>query len=314
MKRSALALLLLVVTACGGAGGEPATSTTTRPTTTEVTAAFPVTVTDDRGPVSIDRRPEAIVSLSPTATEMLYAVGAGSQVVAVDDQSDYPEEAPITDLSGFTPNLEAILAYEPDLVLISFDPTDNPISEALESVDVPVISLGAAPAVADVYRQIEVIGEATGHGEEAAEVNEQIRADLSDIAADSGDLANGITYYHELDPMLFTVTSSTFVGEIYSMLGMVNIADEADPDGQFGGFPKLSAEYVVTADPDIIFLADSDFGESLETLAERPGWDVIRAVQEGAVVPLDSDVASRWGPRIVDFLQAIAAGVTAVTE
>lgn len=321
MKRTALfAVLLLFVAACSPAEAEsttipeaaattteaPATTTTTTApmTTTTVDDGFPVTVMDDVGPVTIDERPESIISLSAVATEMLFAVGAGEQVVAVDDQSDYPPEAPMTDLSGFTPNLEAILSYEPDLVLITFDPGD--LVAGLEAADVPVITFEAAPTIDHVYVQMEALGQATGNVEGAREANDEVQAGLADAVSGSEGLGEGVTYYHEIDSTLYTVTSSTFFGEIYGLFGMVNIADPADEDGSAFGYPQLSSEFVVSQDPDIIFLANTLYGESAETVSERPGWDAMSAVQNGRIVELDSDIASRWGPRIVDFAQSIA--------
>ncbi|RMH67259.1 MAG: ABC transporter substrate-binding protein, partial [Actinomyces sp.] len=119
-----------------------------------------------------------------------------------------------------------------------------------------------------------------------------------------------ITYYHELDDTLYTVTSGTFVGEIYALFGLENVADPADADGSAFGYPQLSAEYLVDADPDLIFLADTKCcGQSAATVAARPGWDTLTAVREGHVVELDDDIASRWGPRVVDFARAVAAAL-----
>ncbi len=323
MKRTALLIaLLLAVVACSpvdttttSTASLESTTTTIASTTTSAPAAttttvddgFPVTVAADNGSVTIDSRPTAVISISASATEMLFAVGAGDQVVAVDDQSDYPTEAPMTDLSGFTPNLEAILAFEPDLVIASFDPGN--LVEGLEVAGVPVLLLNAAPTIDDVYRQIEVIGVATGNIDRALLVNGEIREGLEAVAAEAAGAADGVTYYHELDNTLYSVTSQSFIGQLYALLGMVNIADPADPDGASFGFPQLSSEYVVTADPNIIFLADAVFGESAETLAARPGWEGMSALESGAVVELDADVASRWGPRIVEFLQVIADSI-----
>lgn len=317
MRKTAIgAALLLLLAACSPSGGESTTTTsmvttTTMPpatTTTAEVADFPATVVADNGEMIIEERPDAIVSLSSVATEMLFEIGAGPQVIAVDDQSNYPADAPMTDLSGFTPNLEAILSYEPDLVVISFDPGD--LVAGLESAGVAVVSYGAAVVIDDVYRQIERLGIATGNHEVAVKVNEGIRGDLESVTARVGGAGEGVTYFHEIDNTLYTVTSSTFFGEIYSLFGMVNIADPADEDGSAFGYPQLSAEYIVAADPDYIFLADTLYGESAETVASRPGWDVLSAVSNGRVVELDSDVASRWGPRIVDFAESIADALT----
>lgn len=325
MRRSSLLLAtLLILAACGttDTGGDTTTTALADPTTTDapVTApttvpasstttepAFPVTVEADNDSVTIERMPEAIVSLSSTATEMLFEMGAGEQVVAVDDQSNYPEEAPMTDLSGFTPNIEAILAHQPDLVIIGYEPGD--LAASLNSAGVPVIFHDAALTVEDTYRQIETLGAATGNVEEAVSLSESIKTGLAAIAAEAPDVPEGTTYYHELDNTFYTVTSSTFFGQIYGMFGLENIADPADEDGSASGYPQLSSEYIVSADPDLVFLADVLYGESAETVAARPGWDVLTAVQEGNVVELDSDIASRWGPRIVDFAESVADAV-----
>ncbi|HEX6286198.1 MAG TPA: ABC transporter substrate-binding protein [Acidimicrobiia bacterium] len=321
MKRSPVLLaLVLAVAACGTDGTSSATTaigddpTTTKLTTTTVaittteagSANFPATIEAENGEVTIEEMPSSIVSLSSTATEMLFAIGAGSQVVAVDDQSNHPAGAPVTDLSGFTPNVEAILSYQPDLVVIGYDPGD--LVASLDAADVPVINYSAAVTIDDVYRQIEALGAATGHAEEAAAVNDSISDDLARIANEAPD-AEGVTYYHELDNTLYTATSTTFFGQIYGLFGLENIADAADEDGAAFGYPQLSSEYVVSADPDIIFLADTLYGESSETVAARPGWDVLAAVQNGNIVELDSDIASRWGPRIVDFAEAVSEAI-----
>jgi len=295
-KTASVAALLLAVTACA-----PSASTDT---TTQSGLEFPVTVAADNGSVTIEKRPEAIISLSSAATEMLFDVGAGPQVIAVDDQSNYPAGAPMTDLSGVTPNLEAILSLEPDLVVIFFDPGD--LIAGLETVGVPVLSYGAALAIDDVYRQIDALGMATGNVAGAASSNSAIAAGLEVAVTASGDDGEGVTYYHEISSDFYTATSSTFFGEIYALFGMVNIADSADADGSAFGYPQISSEYIVTSNPDIIFLANVLYGESAETVAERPGWDVMTAVQSGHIAELDSDVASRGGPRIVEFAESIA--------
>lgn len=319
MRRTALiAALLLGLGACTGSGVATTTVAPSAPatTTTVLTAAaaqapsttsaggFPATILADNGEVTIEARPERVISLSAVATEMLFAVGAGPQVVAVDDQSNYPAEAPMTELSGFTPNLEAILSFNPDLVVITFDPGD--LIAGLGAAGVPVLSFGGAFTVDDTYSQMDALGAATGNLEAARSANEEIESGLSEILELSLDSGEGVTYYHEIDATLYTATSSTFFGDIYGMFGMINIADEADTDGSAFGYPQLSSEYVVAADPDIVFLADVLYGESVATVSARPGWDVLTAVQNGNVVELDSDIASRWGPRIVEFAQSVS--------
>ena len=247
--------------------------------------------------------PSRIVSLSPTATEMLFAIGAGEQVVAVDDQSNYPPGAPMTSLSAYKPNVEAIAGYRPDLVVIA-DGTGE-LRASLEKVDLEVLSAPSAKTIDDTYRQLEELGEASGHQEEAADVIATMRRRLKEVAASLPAPVKGATYYHELDPTYHTATSQTFVGAVYSMLGLRNIADPADVDAS--GYPQLSAEFIISADPDVIFLADTKCcAQSPQSVEARDGWGQLKAVRTGHVVALDDDVASRWGPRIVEFVETVA--------
>jgi iron complex transport system substrate-binding protein len=271
-------------------------------------ATFPVEVEAANGTVTIEAQPERIVSLSPTATEMLYAIDAGDQVAAVDSFSTYPDDAPVTDLQGFEPNVEAVTTYEPDLVVLAFDAND--VVAGLERLDIPVLELPAAATLDDSYDQITQLGEATGHPDEAAELVDDMRADIDELteqAADASERAEPLTYYHELDSQLHTATSQTFIGEIYSLAGLENVADAAD-DGS--GYPQVSAELLIDADPDLIFLADEEAGIGADDVAARPGWDQIAAVRNGDIVELDPDVTSRWGPRVVDFLRTAVEATT----
>ena len=245
------------------------------------------------------------MSLSPTATEMLFAIGAGSQVVAVDSNSNYPKEAPRTDLSAYQPNIESIAGYKPDLVVYSDDPGE--LAAGLSKLGIPAMKEPAATRLDDTYAQIDQLGRATGHTAEAAKLVATMRAEIAKIVA-AGRPERHLTYYHELDKNLYTATSKTFIGQLYSLLGMENIADAADR--QKSGYPQLSAEYVVKANPDLIFLADTKCcDQSARTVAARDGWEKLTAVRSGGVVELDDDVASRWGPRVVDFLKTVAAKV-----
>jgi iron complex transport system substrate-binding protein len=246
------------------------------------------------------KRPSTIVSLSPTATEMLFAIGAGKQVEAVDDQSDYPTRAPRTDLSGLNPNVEAIASYRPDLVVLS----DNTVEDALKQLDIRVLVQPAAEKLNDSYAQIRALGKATGHQAQANRVIDRMKSRIDELKADVPDRSKKPTAYYELDDMYFSVTSKTFIGQVMSLAGLANIADKAE--GASSGYPQLSAEYIISASPDYILLADTECcGQSAETVAARPGWSEITAVRDGQVVPLEDDIASRWGPRVVDLLRTI---------
>lgn len=293
---------------------ETTTTSTDVPETTSTTEAvddgFPVTVEAPNGSVTIEARPQNIVSLSPTSTEVLFAIGAGDQVTAVDSLSNYPASAPTTDLSAFTPNLEAIVAYDPDLVFISFDPNGDLIP-GLETLGIPVILHGTAFTVSDAFSQWEQTGAATGHIAEVAALVAETQADLDGLAAEVPESAADMTYYYELDNTLYSATSSTFIGELLSPTTITNIADDNDPDGW--GYPQLSAEVIIGADPTMILLADTKCcGQTAETVAERPGWDVMSAVAQGNIVELDDDIASRWGPRIVELVEDVVKAILQV--
>ncbi|MCO1581346.1 ABC transporter substrate-binding protein [Crossiella sp. SN42] len=272
-------------------------------------SAFPVQVGAPGGkPLTITKKPERIVSLNPTATESLFAIGAGKQVVAVDEKSNFPAEAPRTTLSGFKPNVEAIAGHQPDLVVASNDVEG--VVAGLEKLKIPVLLLPAAKTLDDAYGQISILGQATGQGTPANDVVNRMKGQISKLVRETPRPAEALKYYHELDPTFYTVTSKTFIGSIYGLFGLVNIADAADPTG--GGYPQLSAEQVVNAAPRLIFLADVKCcGQSAAAVGTRPGWASVPAVRDGGVVALDDDIASRWGPRVVDLVRTVSEAVTA---
>ena len=298
-----VALLLTLLLALVACGGSSSTAGEDSGDTGASDAGWPVTVTGDNGELTLDAQPEAIVSMSATATEMLFAIGAGPQVEAVDNTSNYPENAPVTDLSAFTPNAEAIAGYDPDLVVLSDDM--NGIVDALGALDIPVLQLTAAQALDDSYEQLETLGAATGHADDAAKVVTDMQDRIEAAVESAGGSGEGLRVYHELDPTFYSAASSTFIGSVYELFGLENIADGAEDAS--GGYPQLSAEYVVGQAPDLVVLADTICCEqSAETFAQRPAFDTLPAVQEGRVLAANDDVASRWGPRVADFAESVA--------
>jgi iron complex transport system substrate-binding protein len=274
-------------------------------------AGFPVTITTPAGKVTVAKKPTRVISLSPTATESLFAIGAGPQVIAVDDRSDFPKAAPRTRLSGFTPNVEAIAAYRPDLVVIAYDPKG--LSTALGKLGITVVHHDGARSFAEAYRQIRQLGLVTGHAPEAGRLVARMKARIAGIVERSRPTGARLSVFHELDPDLFSATSKTFVGKVYAALGMRNIADAADATGS--GYPQLSAEYVVSASPDVIVLADGVCcGQRPATVAARPGWDRISAVRTGSIVRIDDSIASRWGPRLVSFFRAMSSALARLRD
>jgi iron complex transport system substrate-binding protein len=303
-RLAGLAAVLLAGTALLGAGCASDSDGGAAETPPSSAASYPVTV----GNLTLTAQPTKIVSLSPTVTEMLFAVGAGDQVIAVDDNSNYPAEAPKSDLSGFNPNAEAIAAKDPDLVILSNDL--NKIVDSLTKLKIPVYLAPAAATLDDTYREITEIGALTGHPTEAADLVQRMKDDIAKLVEDVPARAKKLTYYYELDPTFYTVTANTFVGSLFSLVGLENIATS----GASGDYPQLSAEAIVNANPDMIFLADTKCcQQSAETVRARPGWSSITAVKQGQVYALDDDIASRWGPRVVDLIRAIVDAVAKVS-
>jgi iron complex transport system substrate-binding protein len=291
LRRSlVLVLFVLLVAACGSSGGGGS-------------SAAPAT----NAPAALS--PERIVSLSPTATEMLFAIGAGKQVVAVDDQSNYPASAPHTKLSGYEPNVEAIAAYDPDLVVASGDP--GGLVDGLGKLNVDVLLQQAPKDLTGAYDEIEALGDVTGHEQRAHVVVTRMRTQIARLI-DQASAGTGLKVFHELGPDYFSATSKTFIGSIYEELGAKNIADGAGkraPD-----YPQLSAEYILKSNPDLIVLSDTKCcGQNLEKVAARPGWKKVDAVVDGDVVEVDDDIASRWGPRIVEFVRIVAEAMAGAT-
>ncbi|MGB3829784.1 MAG: helical backbone metal receptor [Ornithinimicrobium sp.] len=312
--------VLLALSACGSDDdATPADSPSQRSEAPDEGAAtsqasgadggFPVTIESEAGSFTLDEAPENIVSLSPSSTEILFAIGAGDQVVAADAFSTYPDDAPTTELSGFDPNVEAITEYDPDLVVISNDAND--LVASLTELDIPVL---VNPAPADIeagYAGMAELGVATGHPDETATAITDLRAQVDEALATAPEPgAEPIRVYHELDDTYFTVSQYGFVGSVYAQMGAVNIGDEADADQT--GFPQMTEEAVIAADPQVIVITDQvDY--TAQDVASRPGWEDVTAVREGNIVTVDADIASRWGPRLPEFVRTAADALSAAT-
>lgn len=347
MRRGAILLLILslVLTACRVstaettvvAGPPTSTSTTTTSTSTTTTVpadtdtsdaeaarqlerseilmqeiaqlnemfmSYPMTFDLDSGTVTIEERPESIVSLSASHTEMLYAVGAGDQVVATDLTSNYPAAAETTvKLDSFQFSIEEVAALEPDLVILAFDFQGE--AEALSALDIPFVLMGPPEDLLGAFSQLSFVGLITDHRSEAEALLSDLFAQVDRMLA-AANRIRGRTFYHEVDETLYSATSSSFIGDLYRYLGLVNIADAAGLDSPF---PQLSAEFIVDQNPEFIFLADANFGVTIESVGTRPGWDSMVAVTEGNVVALDGDLAGRWGPRTVELMGSILEAV-----
>lgn len=266
-------------------------------------ADFPVDIDTSTGTITVAERPEAVVSLSPTATEMLFAIGAGDRVVAVDLYSNFPPEAPEGTLDGFSPDLEAILATEPDLVVTQGLPPD--VEDGLTATGVVVLTQPPATSFDDTFDQLAELGLATGEVDGAAQANAALRSDIDAVLASLPELDSPVRVFHEIDDSFYTASSDSFIGQVYAEMGFENVADPLD-DGS--GYPLVDGESIIAADPTLIVFTDQvPYGA--DDIAARPGWDTMTAVSQGHLVQVDADVASRWGPRIVEFMEAIASAI-----
>jgi cobalamin transport system substrate-binding protein len=295
--------LLLLVAACSDDDSPPPTPTSApaavEPSATVETAAPEVRsfTGSDGATVRLETPPQRIVSLASHATEIFCAIGAGEQLVAVDQFANCPagsDEKPAVD--AFQPSVEAIVAYDPDLVYAWYDPGD--LVRSLRTAGVPVFFLAVPADVDGLFENIRLIGEITGREEEADALIADMEAERDAIVASIEDVETGPRIFHESDASLYTARSDTFVGELYTLLKAQNIADEAE-----SSYPQLSSEAVVAADPEVIVLAD--FADPAE-VAARPGWSAISAVANGRICPVNPDLTDRPGPNIMQGLQALA--------
>lgn len=297
MGKHLLILLLLLAGACG-----PATpAAVPEPTATPAPSSFPLEIEQSDGEVlTLEAPPQRIVSLASHATDILCATGAGEQLVAVEAYANCPpgsEEKP--QLDAFQPNLEAITAFEPDLVYVFADM--NEIVAALRRVDVPVLYLVLPSTLEGVLEHIELFGRISGHEAEADELVASLEGRMAEVETAIAEVETGPRVFHELDPTYFTVAPESFVGDFYTRLKAQNIAARADSP-----YLQLSAELIVERDPEVIVLADEASGVTPESVKERPGWEAISAVANDRICVVAPDLVSRPGPNIAEGLETLA--------
>lgn len=298
---AALMLMATLLASCGSSSTSNARATGSR---TPADGSFPAVVDASNGVVRIPARPVRILSLSASATEMLYAIGAGSQVVGVDKFSAWPPNAPRTSFTGDESSAEDYLPERPDLVVVFND--TNHMAAQLQTLHIPTLVLPAATTIAEAERQLDELGVATGHETNARHEVSSVNADLDQVVREVGSAGRGASYYVELDQTYYSDTSDTFTGALFSRFGMINIAD---PAGHGSVYPQLSAEYILKANPDYVFLADTACcAQSAQTFAARPGFSNLKAVRSGHVIAVNDSVASEWGPHSLEAMVAVIAG------
>jgi iron complex transport system substrate-binding protein len=306
-------VLVVLVTACGtsvnAAPVVPTPTQTNTPMPTTAATKQPFSATDAYGnTITFATAPKRIVSLAPSTTELLFAVGAGNQVVGRDSYSDYPPEATrVSDIGGGTGDLntEAVLALNPDLVLAA-ELTSSDQVKTLEGLGLTVFVVPNPQNFDGLYADINLVGQMSGHADVAAEL---VASDKKRVASVEQKLS-GITYkplvFYELDATdpsaPWTAGAGTFVDTLINMAGGRNVGASLS-----GDWAQISTENLLIQNPDIILLGDNTWGGiTPKMVSTRPGWDALAAVKDGHVYPFDDNLVSRPGPRLVDGLEALA--------
>ncbi|HET6596560.1 MAG TPA: ABC transporter substrate-binding protein [Anaerolineales bacterium] len=289
-----IALLITLLAACA-------------PQATPTAASADLTFTDGLGrEVALNGFPQRIVSLAPSNTEILFAIGAGNQVVGRDELSDFPEEAKaVTDIgSTFDAlNTELIVSLEPDLILAAEINTPEQVKQ-LEDLGLAVYYLKNPTTLEEMYGNLELLAQMTGHEEEAATLVASLKARVAAVDEKIAPLSSRFSVFYELDATdpskPYTAGKGTFITQLIDRAGGYNIASDLE------GYPQLSLEQVVAADPAFIILGNARYGITPESVAQRPGWENLSAVKNGQILPFNDDLVSRPGPRLVDALEELA--------
>jgi iron complex transport system substrate-binding protein len=297
--------LALLLTGCLSAATPTDTSPSVEVASPKTT--FPLTLTDDLGrEVTVEAEPERIVSLLPSNTEILFAIGAGDQVVGVTSYCDYPEEATTREQVGGITNktlsVETVVAMEPDLVLASG--SQDEIIPTLEEAGLIVIALKPA-TFDDILANIEMVGQATGHTDQATVLTADLRSRVEAVSTKVNTIpadSRPTVFYEVWHDPLMTAGPNTFIGQLIVLAGGKSIFDDVNKD-----WPEVSAEVILKRNPEVILGPDSH-GEELtvEKISARTGWANITAVQNEQIYILDGNAISRPGPRIVDMLEEVA--------
>ncbi|HYM16504.1 MAG TPA: helical backbone metal receptor [Dehalococcoidia bacterium] len=295
-----LALAAAFAMACGSGGGGAPTATPAPGSSPTPHATFPLTLSEADGQkLTLASAPQRIVSLSANATDIICSIGAGAQLVAVEKYANCPSGSQTKPtLDAYQPNVEAIVAYHPDLVYVSSDTAS--IVAALRNAGTPVLYLALPVSLSATLDQIRLFGDITGHAGEAASLASGLQQRIDGVKKIVSDVTLGPKVYHELDSTYYSAAPNSFVGDFYTILKAQNIAA-----GAADAYPQLSSEVIVQRNPDVIVLADEEAGVTAASVAARPGWSAITAVKNHRICVINSSLVSEPGPRIADALETL---------
>ncbi len=277
-------------------------------TTPAETAAGPLTFTDGLGrTVTLAAPAQKIVSLAPSTTEMLYAVGAGAQMVGRDSFSNYPEEATkLADIGGSNGaySYDAIAALQPDLVVAAAINTEDQV-KSLTDLGLTVYYVGNPTSFEELYKSLEALGEMTGHVEEAINLTDSLNTRVQKVLDTVAAAETTPVVFYELDgsdpSKPWTSGPGTYMDMLISMAGGKNVGASLS-----SAWAQISVEELLTQNPDVILLGDAAYGTTVDQVKAREGWDKIKAVQTDAIYSFNDDLVSRAGPRLVQGLEELA--------
>ncbi|MDR3685920.1 MAG: ABC transporter substrate-binding protein [Coriobacteriia bacterium] len=290
------ALAAIALTGCASNSGS---SSATPAATSANAAGFPVTITDDASrSITVKAEPKRIVSLAPANTEILFALGLGSEVVGVTSYDDYPSQvASITKVGDFAgPNIEAVAAAKPDLILATSG-VQADVVKKLEALGATVVVLDPQ-SLPGVYADIERVGKVTGSSDKASTLLDGMKADIQSIEAAVAASPTVSTFIEIGQNPLFTAGQGTLMDELITLAGGTNVVTQP-------GYVSFSSEQLIKANPSV-YLATKGSSSDPSSIERRPGYSAISAIKNNRVVILDDSIVSRGGPRIVEGLKAIA--------
>lgn len=291
-------MMLLLVIGCA-----PTPTATSTPQAALSTAAFPLTITDDAGrQVTIKAAPQRIVSLAPSNTEVVYALGQGGLLVGDTEYSDYPPDAKNKPkVGGYAEiDLEKVVGLSPDLVLATSIHTQGVVPE-MEKRGLVVVVV-EPKNVEDVATKVAFIGQLIGASDPASRLSAQLKNRIDAVSSQVASAKTKPRVFYEIDKTLFTPGPGSFIDDMIARAGGANIAADAK-----SAYAQLTPEVIIARDPEIIFLGDMYFGETPDKVMARPGWANLSAVKAGRILPLpDENLFSRPGPRVVEGLEWLA--------
>ena len=306
LRKTLLFTVMLTLLAACAPTELPATEAPATDAPTEASATLTFTDGLDRK-ITLDGPAQRIVSLAPSNTEILFAIGAGDQVVGRDEFSDYPAEAASIETVGGSMgqySTEAIVALEPDLVLAAeINPPE--LVKQLEDLGLTVYYLKNPTTVEEMYTNLEIVAQLTGYENEANTLIESLKARVAAVDEKIAPISSRPSVFYEIDASdaskPYTYGPGTFGNLLIERAGGFNVGSElSDP------YPQISLEQLILANPSIIVLGDSMWGITPESVKQRPGWESIEAVKSGNIFPFDDNLVSRPGPRLVDGLERLA--------